>query len=282
MLGLSKMRELADGARAIKRNPVKTQFIEDEREIVRHFFNSQHNRGLGSKRMRSFLALCKLLGEPLDASRWHCLEDADIVGNLHFLVGGGTVKSGNDWQLKCLGLKEVGNNSGVFVVGVNQLFFDHADAYWVDRMPKDDGIMVSEVSGQFATVANVPDFSGRWSNQRNSLLILKQAGESVTGTFDSGVGDNNQQILARIVGWANGDLIAFTATYPEFGTVVAWVGQMAGEPGNPELITHWLHETNVPDDGEPTRLWTSTRIGTDRFTQVKRRAACLPSDGNSD
>ena len=103
MLGLSKMRELADGAQNVKlvsRKPVKTQFTEDEREIAKDFFRSQRSRNPNSMRMRSFFHLCKLLGEPLDASNWHLLEDADIVGDLHFLVGKGTVKFGNDWQLK--------------------------------------------------------------------------------------------------------------------------------------------------------------------------------------
>lgn len=117
----------------------------------------------------------------------------------------------------------------------------------------------------------MPNFSGRWSNQRNSLLILKQTGEKVTGTFDSGVGDGNQKMPVPIVGWVNGDRIAFTATYSQhFTSVVAWVGQMVREPGNPELITHWLHETDVPDNAEPTRLWESTKIGADRFSLVSR------------
>ncbi len=123
MLSLSNMRELADGARRVGREPVKTRFTEHERAIVKYFFKSQQNRDLSSKRMRSFLALRKLLGKPLDASSSLCLEDADIVGDLHFLVGGGTVKSGNDWQLKCLGLAEV--DDGQFVVGLNRIFYEN-------------------------------------------------------------------------------------------------------------------------------------------------------------
>ena len=59
----------------------------------------------------------------LDDSNGHLLKDADIVDDLHFLVGGGTVKSGNDWQLKCLGLAEV--KPGVFVVGLNRIFYEN-------------------------------------------------------------------------------------------------------------------------------------------------------------
>ena len=88
MLGL--MKELADGARNVKpisREPVKTQFTKDERGIVRHFFRSQ-KRNLDSDRMKSFLALCPLLGKHLDASKWHLLKDAaEGSVRLHFLVG---------------------------------------------------------------------------------------------------------------------------------------------------------------------------------------------------
>ena len=79
-------------------------------------------------RMRSFFALCELLGVPLDSSNWDRLEKADKVkgGALHFLVGQRPVRIDpghkEDWQLKCLGLKEI--KLGVFVVGVNQIFCD--------------------------------------------------------------------------------------------------------------------------------------------------------------
>ena len=130
MLDLSKMNKLADGARnvePISRNPVKTQFIKCERDIVERFFRSQ-KRDSRSARMQSFFALCPLLGKPLDASKWHLLEDAakDSV-RLHFLVGRDKVveKTPNDWQLKCLGLAEIKVGSGVFVVGLNQIFYSN-------------------------------------------------------------------------------------------------------------------------------------------------------------
>ncbi len=178
MLGLSKMRELAYGAQNVKpvsRNPVKTQFTEDEREIAKGFFRSQRSRNPRSMRMRSFLNLCKLLGEPLDASNWHLLEDADIVGDLHFLVGKGTVKSGNDWQLKCLGLAEV--ESEVFVAGVNQIFYDHAGAYWLDRLPSDNATTLlnsrENVDGSAVPVTAPQLDSCGWRSSGSTLGIKK-------------------------------------------------------------------------------------------------------------
>lgn len=111
------------------------------------------------------------------------------------------------------------------------------------------------------------DFSGKWRNTKNSVLELVQHGNSLTGTFDSGVSDGGAVILAPIVGWANGDRVSFTATYETFGTVVAWVGQVRGEPGNPTIDAHFLHETDVSEAEEQEKLWASTRTGSDQFSK---------------
>ena len=63
-------------------------------------------------------------------------------------------------------------------------------------------------------------FSGKWVNSRNSVLELKQDGAVLSGTFDSGVADEGVMTVP-VVGWANGDRIAFTASYEKYGTVIA-------------------------------------------------------------
>lgn len=111
------------------------------------------------------------------------------------------------------------------------------------------------------------DFSGEWVNTKNSVLELTQVDNRITGTFDSGVSDGGQPILAPIVGWANGDRVSFTATYEVYGTVVAWVGQVRGEPGNPVIDAHFLHESEIPDGQEAEWLWASTKTGSDQFAK---------------
>lgn len=111
------------------------------------------------------------------------------------------------------------------------------------------------------------DFSGRWANQRNSVLTLSQNGPSISGTFDSGVSDGGKVEVA-VIGWAEGDRISFTARYEKFGTVVAWVGQAVDEPGKPKLMTQWLHAVDIKDGDEHQSLWTSTRVGSDIFERA--------------
>ena len=123
--GLSKMRELVASARDAGRDPVKTNFTDQDRSIVRSFIESR--KQLGTPRRESFLGLCSLLGRRLDASHWHLLDRVDKVRNLHFLVGGHPIRKDReqtDWTNKCFGLAEI--ESGVFVVGINQIFFKNA------------------------------------------------------------------------------------------------------------------------------------------------------------
>ncbi|MEM1369876.1 MAG: avidin/streptavidin family protein [Cyanobacteria bacterium P01_H01_bin.15] len=109
--------------------------------------------------------------------------------------------------------------------------------------------------------------TGTWVNTKSSVLTITQHGNEIKGTFDSGVSDGCQVINAPVTGWVNGDRVAFAATYEIFGTVVAWVGQIKNEPGNPTMDAHFLHESDIPEGQEKENLWLSTRTGSDQFTK---------------
>jgi hypothetical protein len=114
------------------------------------------------------------------------------------------------------------------------------------------------------------DLSGTWVNARNSVLKITQTGNRIVGTFDSGVSDGGV-VTVDIIGWTVGDLISFTTYYEKFTTIVAWVGQVVGEPGNPQIVSQFLHQNNIDDASEITDLWFSTKVGSDTF--VKRDSA---------
>ena len=84
------------------------------------------------------------------------------------------------------------------------------------------------------------DFSGKWKNTKESVLELRQEGEKISGTFDSGVADGGQVLKVPVVGWVNGDRLSFTTTYRSYGTVVAWVGQATGKPDSPVIDAHFF------------------------------------------
>ena len=112
------------------------------------------------------------------------------------------------------------------------------------------------------------DFSGKWKNTKESVLELRQEGEKIYGTFDSGVADGGQVLKVPVVGWVNGDRLSFTTTYRSYGTVVAWVGQATGKPDSPVIDAHFLHESEVADEDEKSYLWASTRTGSDQFVKM--------------
>ena len=109
-------------------------------------------------------------------------------------------------------------------------------------------------------------FTGKWVSSRNSVLELKQDGAKVSGTFDSGVADEGL-MKVPVIGWANGDRIAFTCSYEKYGTVIAWAGQMAGEEDYPRIEAKFLHESDVKEENEAEFLWAATRIGGDIFVK---------------
>ena len=87
------------------------------------------------------------------------------------------------------------------------------------------------------------DFTGTWKNQHGSTLELDDTGGTVSGRFESGVGDDGQALWVDVSGRTLGDVITFNAVYTDYGIVVAWVGQHTVEDGAGMIKTHWIHAT---------------------------------------
>jgi hypothetical protein len=111
-------------------------------------------------------------------------------------------------------------------------------------------------------------FTGEWKNQYGSILKLTESGGTLTGEFESGVGDNGQTLWVEVAGRVLDDVVTFHAAYPDLGTLVSWTGQMTSDAGGDVIRTQWLHATNVCDPNEPEWLWAATRIGADKFHRV--------------
>lgn len=112
------------------------------------------------------------------------------------------------------------------------------------------------------------DFNGTWRNQHQSLLELRVDDGVVRGRFESGVGDDGQTLWVEIGGRALGDVITFNAVYREYRTIVTWIGQHTVENGVGQILTQWIHATDVREKDEHEWMWYSNRIGADVFTRV--------------
>lgn len=111
-------------------------------------------------------------------------------------------------------------------------------------------------------------FNGIWKNQNNSRLVLKVTNGIVTGRFESGVGDDDQVHWVDIQGRVFNSLIAFNAVYPEYQSIVSWVGQYSFERNKAMIKTFWLYTNESSNNNEHNLSWYSNRIGADVFTKI--------------
>ncbi len=112
------------------------------------------------------------------------------------------------------------------------------------------------------------DFTGTWRNQHGSVLELSVVDGTVSGRFESVVGDDGHMLWVDVTGRTLGDVITWNAVYESYGIVVAWIGQFATGDGTGAIHTHWIHATNLPDREEKEWMWFSNRIGSDVFRRV--------------
>lgn len=88
----------------------------------------------------------------------------------------------------------------------------------------------------------------------------------MTGTYESAVSGGGNPIKGTLVGYVNGDLIAFTVNWPT-AAITAWVGQLTTENGVDTIETLWQMTKSVEDANEPTGLWASINAGADEFVR---------------
>jgi len=58
--------------------------------------------------------------------------------------------------------------------------------------------------------------------------------------------------------------VSFLVLWPS-GSMTAWVGQLVDDQANPRIKTLWNLVTDVKDEDEADRLWTSVFTGADEF-----------------
>jgi len=112
------------------------------------------------------------------------------------------------------------------------------------------------------------DFSGNWKNQLGSTMTLIVNGQKLSGTYQSTVSGGGGTIRGDLVGFVDGDLIAFTVNWTSPASLTSWTGQLVNENGRDVIKTLWLLVQNIPDANEPTGLWQSTFTGSDLFERV--------------
>jgi len=108
------------------------------------------------------------------------------------------------------------------------------------------------------------DFSGTWTNELGSGMILTQTNDTVSGTYESSVSGGGGSTTGDLQGYGDGDLIAFVVHWRSFQAITAWVGQLVPNSSPAQILTLWQMTQQVAVGDE----WQSINAGTDTFTQV--------------
>lgn len=117
--------------------------------------------------------------------------------------------------------------------------------------------------------------AGSWYNELGSMMTLIENGSSITGTYQTAVGDasgiyqlvgsidvdgnpsTNGQAVAWVVVWNN-------AANGSSHSITAWSGQYQIVNGEEEITTLWLLTEEMPSNAD----WASTTVNQDVFTRT--------------
>ena len=107
------------------------------------------------------------------------------------------------------------------------------------------------------------DFTRTWVNELNSTMTIAQTGTVLSGTYQSTVSAGGSSTQGDLLGYADGDLIAFVVHWQDFQAITAWVGQLDPNARTDTINTLWQMTSQVPTGDE----WASINAGSDFFTR---------------
>jgi hypothetical protein len=113
---------------------------------------------------------------------------------------------------------------------------------------------------------------GRWFNQYGSMMqvIVGPRGE-LRGTFKSNVGLSQLEETFELSGFQLEDLVAFTVSFAQHGSITSWVGHVVADGTRLETVWHMTVRTPHPQDGRET--WKGIWTGSDTFSRAEPAAA---------
>lgn len=113
-----------------------------------------------------------------------------------------------------------------------------------------------------------PPISGTWRNKLGSTMRLEvDRQHRITGVFHTGVGVDNLQAQFPVVGFAEGDALAFCVDFGGRSSVAAWAGHHVANEHGEQLISLWHLARPVKDPHQERDVWASLLAGSDEFTR---------------
>ena len=104
----------------------------------------------------------------------------------------------------------------------------------------------------------VVDFSGKWVNDLKSYMEISVKGDRVTGTYHTRVGAPTIEEEFPLIGYVNGNLIAFIVDFGEHGSIGSFAGYFVKDSskGKSERIySLWHLVSNKEGAAKSKRPW---------------------------
>ncbi|WP_420130363.1 avidin/streptavidin family protein [Longimicrobium sp.] len=114
---------------------------------------------------------------------------------------------------------------------------------------------------------------GMWYNELGSLLTITSSGTTISGTYQTAVG--NAQGIYNLTGYINADtnpsvgwVVLWSNEYGDSNSLTTWAGQYYDADGSEVIITMWLLRSEEPQQ----QNWQSTLVGEDVFYRSQEQA----------
>jgi hypothetical protein len=115
------------------------------------------------------------------------------------------------------------------------------------------------------------DVNGEWYNELGSKMVLRVNGATITGKYQTKVGDADglYDLVGRISVPADdnrtiGFVVAWQNDKRQTDSLTAWSGEVREVSGTQSITTTWLLTIETTPDND----WKSTLIGKDLFTRL--------------
>jgi len=127
--------------------------------------------------------------------------------------------------------------------------------------------------------ASAHDLDGLWVNDAGSAVQISVADDgSLSGHYRTELGQPDAASQFALTGWAQGDVVAFSVSFTDYGSITSWSGQLSEDDAGDYIRTLWQHTRDIPEQDEAEDLWRSITAGAATFRRAETPAPNAPQD----
>jgi hypothetical protein len=112
--------------------------------------------------------------------------------------------------------------------------------------------------------------AGRWRNRLGSTMEIEvDEDHRIHGHFHTAVGLLDPSHPFPVVGFAEGDSVAFSVDFGRRGAVASWAGFHIDDDDGERLVTMWHLTQPVRHPHSEADVWGALLAGSDEFTRTE-------------